>query len=424
MAVLDKLKELLGIGGGEGETTAGTVAANVASGLSSNDKTNVDEKPKQDKLSQQILRYPLDVEGDYYPHSVNFRINLRNSVESGKNTRGGGGVNNGTLTNNPDGVSTAMEDLFGLAINTSITAAGSAAPGGLLTGVAAMGAAELSGLTDQLAHRASNLVTMNTTRQTKSIITLAQTASPNMKNEAQWDSTDFGLLGMLLSQGGMNNMAAALKTGPGAMGDGGEFALRQVASLANIGKQMGLNLPLEATLEVTSSKVANPFKEQLFKTMNFRSFDFNHIFAPRNKEELRQVLMILNEFEKYMLPEKSTSELFLKYPAEFEIEYRYRGNKNAFINQIQTCALTGMNVDYGSGGMMSGFKDMGGAPSEIKLTLQFKELILRERNGIRNLAEERGMGEPPTGPATGQEDQKNENGQSNSQIVSTPETIG
>ena len=424
MAVLDKLKELLGIGGGEGETTAGTVAANVASGLSSNDKTNVDEKPKQDKLSQQILRYPLDVEGDYYPHSVNFRINLRNSVESGKNTRGGGGVNNGTLTNNPDGVSTAMEDLFGLAINTSITAAGSAAPGGLVTGVAAMAAAEASGLTDQLARRASNLVTMNTTRQTKSIITLAQTASPNMKNEAQWDSTDFGLLGMLLSQGGMNNMAAALKTGDGLMGEGGEFALRQVASLANIGKQMGLNLPLEATLEVTSSKVANPFKEQLFKTMNFRSFDFNHIFAPRNKEELRQVLMILNEFEKYMLPQKSTSELFLKYPAEFEIEYRYRGNKNAFINQIQTCALTGMNVDYGSGGMMSGFKDMGGAPSEIKLTLQFKELILRERNGIRNLAEERGMGEPPTGPATGQENQENTASGAGDNITSTPETIG
>lgn len=420
MSIVDKFKELLGIGGGEGETTASIVANTVSSGFSSDDKPDPEDNSKEDKLSQQILRYPLDVEGDYYPHSVNFRINLRNSVEAsgGNGTRGSGTQLGDSITNNPDGVATSMEDAFGLAINTSIATVGSRLPGGLLTAAGLVVGAEGSGLTDELARRATNLVQMNTTRQTKSIITLAQTASPNMKNEAQWDSTDFGLLGMLLESGGLNNMAAALKTK-----EGGEFALRQVASLANIGKQMGVNLPLEATLEVTSSKVANPFKEQLFKTMNFRSFDFNHIFAPRNKEELRQVLRIINEFEFYMHPEKDKSQLFLKYPAEFEIEYRYRGNKNSFINQIQTCALTGMNVDYGSGGMMSGFKDMGGAPSEIKLTLQFKELVLRERGMIRHFSRERAAGgEPPTGPATGQETQVNENGQSNSQIVANPDT--
>ena len=46
-----------------------------------------------------------------------------------------------------------------------------------------------------------------------------------------------------------------------------------------------------------------------------------------------------------------------------------------------------MSVDYGAGGLMTSFKDVGGAPSEITLNMEFKELVLRTRNegSIRNL---------------------------------------
>ena len=42
---------------------------------------------------------------------------------------------------------------------------------------------------------------------------------------------------------------------------------------------------------------------------------------------------------------------------------------------------------------------------------------------IRHFSQERAAGsEPPTGPATGQEDQKNDNGQSTGQIVADGNT--
>ena len=90
-----------------------------------------------------------------------------------------------------------------------------------------------------------------------------------------------------------------------------KLAIRQLASLANIGKQLGLNIPLEA-LELTSSKVLNPFKEQLFKTMNFRSFQFSHKFAPKNREELSQVMRIINIL-KGTCTQKNLSQVYFSF---------------------------------------------------------------------------------------------------------------
>ena len=211
-------------------------------------------------------------------------------------------------------------------------------------------------------------------------ITLVMTNAVENRMSAQWDATDFGLLGAAIESRrkgqSMQDIFREIAADGGTTGT--ELAIRKAAALLNIGKQLGLNLPANDSIQVLTRKVENPFKEQLFKTMNFRSFPMQVKFAPRNSAEMSEVMNILYELEYHMHPERET--LFLKYPSEFKITYMYNGGKNSFLNEINTCVLTDMQVNYGHNGFMTSFA--GGAPTEITLNLNFKEVLLRDRKQI------------------------------------------
>ena len=158
--------------------------------------------------------------------------------------------------------------------------------------------------------------------------------------------------------------------------------LRAAAGAFNITKQFGANLPLQEAIQLGTRKIANPFKETLFKTMQFRDFPFVFKFAPKNQHELLQTMKIINVFERYMTPERRQN-LFLDYPAEFEIVYMYKGRENLyFTNFFNDTALTSFQVDYGNGGVYSSIRGTDGAPSEITMSLVFKELTLLHRDAI------------------------------------------
>ena len=233
-------------------------------------------------------------------------------------------------------------------------------------------------------------------------ITLIMTNAVENRMSAQWDSTDFGLLGTAIEarrkgesvQDVLNNIA----DNPAA---GGELAIRKAAALLNIGKQLGINLPADDAIQVLTRKVENPFKEQLFKTMNFRSFPMQVKFAPRSSAEMSNVMNILYELERAMHPERE--QIFLRYPSEFKIEYRYNGAKNSFLNTINNCVLTDMQVNYGHNGFMTSFE--GGAPTEITLNLNFKEVLLRDRKQIKPYGGGGGGGQAGTNDRNGEDAQ-------------------
>tara|TARA_Y100000004_G_C8938234_1_gene423025 strand:- start:338 stop:1504 length:1167 start_codon:yes stop_codon:yes gene_type:complete len=243
--------------------------------------------------------------------------------------------------------------------------------------------AEGGGVVDAISTTAGNIVDRVSTPPSTSLgadITLIMTNAVENRMSAQWDSTDFGLLGTAIEarrkgeslQDVLNNIA----DNPAA---GGELAVRKAAALLNIGKQLGINLPADDAIQVLTRKVENPFKEQLFKTMNFRSFPMQVKFAPRSSAEMSNVMNILYELERAMHPERE--QIFLRYPSEFKIEYRYNGAKNSYLNTINNCVLTDMQVNYGHNGFMTSFE--GGAPTEITLNLNFKEVLLRDRKQIK-----------------------------------------
>jgi hypothetical protein len=184
---------------------------------------------------------------------------------------------------------------------------------------------------------------------------------------ANWNEQDLGIAGMI----GSGRMDFA------DLAEAPEFAGRgAIAAAANVPKAIGADADFGATLEATSKKVSNPYKEQLFKSMGFRKFSFNYTFAPRNSNEAQMVADIIETFKYHMHPESSPGDMFLIYPAEFSIEFTHgeQGLRNKNLPKISSCALTSCKVTYGPDGMFNTFKGTEGYPTEMTMELAFTEL--------------------------------------------------
>ncbi len=130
----------------------------------------------------------------------------------------------------------------------------------------------------------------------------------------------------------------------------------------------------------------NPFMEVLFESMAMRQFQYNFNFAPRNREETEDVQKIINLFRFHMAPElQGANSRYLTLPSEFDIHYMYHhsngvGIENDYFNRISTCVLENVSTNYTPGEKVRTFQD--GAPTQITMTLQFKETELLTKEKI------------------------------------------
>jgi hypothetical protein len=178
-----------------------------------------------------------------------------------------------------------------------------------------------------------------------------------------------GVLGGFLtdqSASGPNRLAA------------GQSALLQMAKIPSLLPGFGQASPADI-IQLAAKAKTNPFREVFFEGIDYRKFNFRYKFMPRTLSESKNVLNIITTFKQHMHPEVSRSGYFYIYPSEFEIEYCYGKQENKYFNRIAQCALTDMSVEYG-GEQFSSFNN--GAPTEINLTLSFRELELVTKNSI------------------------------------------
>jgi len=139
--------------------------------------------------------------------------------------------------------------------------------------------------------------------------------------------------------------------------------------------------PQAAALSAQSGLAANPLKENLFKSVEFRTFSLDYKFFPRNSAEAKNVLNIIKEFKIHMHPEyKDTNNFVFIYPSEFDIFYYNNGKENLNLHRHTSCVLTDMNVNYTPNGMFNAFSD--GMPTQIDVTLSFKELAILTKKQI------------------------------------------
>ena len=135
----------------------------------------------------------------------------------------------------------------------------------------------------------------------------------------------------------------------------------------------------------STGRIVNPMLEMLYQSPNFRTFQFEFMFYPRDEREALETQNILERFRFHQAPEilkeGGVAGGFLVPPSEFDIRFYYSGSENPNIPQIATCVLTQMDVNYAPNGWSSyevpdEFKpSIGrtGMPTAIQITLSFQE---------------------------------------------------
>ena len=133
-------------------------------------------------------------------------------------------------------------------------------------------------------------------------------------------------------------------------------------------------------LETYTGTTVNPHMALTFKGVNFREFQFDFIFMPRNEGESESVRKIIKCFKAAMHPANNAAQgsRYWAYPFNFDIYLLTPTHKYMF--NIATSVLTSMAVDYNGSGYPVFFRNTG-APVQINMSLSFKELevLTRER---------------------------------------------
>lgn len=152
--------------------------------------------------------------------------------------------------------------------------------------------------------------------------------------------------------------------------------------LGTAGAALALSTPNAAGLQALAGVAPNPRTELLFNGVDFRSFAMAYQFFPRNKEEMILIENIIDEFKYHMHPEYLGNNKFIYVnPSEFDISFYHKDEENPHLPKLTSSVLVNMITDYTPQGVWAATND--GAPIQVNLILQFKELATLTKEAIR-----------------------------------------
>lgn len=127
----------------------------------------------------------------------------------------------------------------------------------------------------------------------------------------------------------------------------------------------------------------NDQQQIYFERIDFRTFELAFIFTPYSRDETEQIKSIVKMFKYHSAPEivKGGAGLFFVPPSTFNIKFMHNGEENQYINKVEECVIENIDVNYTPNGW-SAHPD--GSPTQINLTMRFKELSLIDKNKIAN----------------------------------------
>jgi hypothetical protein len=188
------------------------------------------------------------------------------------------------------------------------------------------------------------------------------------------------------SDGTMNAAEAALanlalsgieKGGEGLTSTATDIANTIVGASDDVKKAIAASFAGQATgvagiLARTTGAIINPNLELLFNAPTLRPFNFTFKLSARSKREAEAIRSIIRFFKQGMSPIRTESNLFLKAPHTFQLQYLHRGKQHNYLNRFKECALQSFSVDYTPEGQYATFTD--GAMVSYQITMQFSEL--------------------------------------------------
>lgn len=150
-----------------------------------------------------------------------------------------------------------------------------------------------------------------------------------------------------------------------------------------IGTAMALNsMAGKDSISVITGLAVNPKKEQVFRGVDFRTWQFDYQFFPRSKQEYQNIENIIYMFKLHMHPEFKDANNFLYiYPSEFDIVHYNGTDENLHLPRHTSCVLTDLSVNYTPQSQFTSFE--GGAPTQINISMVFKELVQMSKERIQ-----------------------------------------
>ena len=201
-------------------------------------------------------------------------------------------------------------------------------------------------------------------------------AGINDSNQVEWSSGQMNAGQMALAQIALTGVSEGLtkageeasdqvKKALGAGSGDVKSAITQTIAGAATGDS-------KALMQRSTGQVINPNMELLFGGPQLRDFSFAFNFTARSSGEGAIILKILRFFKQGMSPIKSASNLFLKSPHTFKLEYKNGSNSHKALNKFKECALKSCQLQYTPDGNYSTFDD--GVMTKYSMTLGFSEL--------------------------------------------------
>ena len=188
-----------------------------------------------------------------------------------------------------------------------------------------------------------------------------------------------------ITKGPGEGVDSLLNSAEKVAGNSGEASKALANTLAGMASgQQGL-------LTRTSGAILNPNLDLLFQAPTLRPFNFNFSLSPRDPKEAEVVMKIIRFFKQGMSPIRSKSNLFLKSPHTFQLQYLLREGRRSrehpFINKFKECALQSFGVQYTPTGNYSTFSD--GVMTQYNISMTFTELepVFNDDYGDQDLAE-------------------------------------
>jgi len=328
--------------------------------------------------AQSILQNPQSL-------ATNFGNELMGKINSGLNQ-----INQAT-GGNLGGITSQISKAAGGAIGGIVGGVGN------LFGQAGINFGGSSGQTtavlDQSIKRISNKSFIKTTRLTKDAIALYMPDTLLFNYSQSYDQISPGK--EMVAQVAAAGRAAMEAYEQGGVSAAGGSVLKSGAEAATqvLGTAAGQALGSAGSAQVALAalgRVQNPMLEMIYQSPNFRTFQFDFLFYPRDEREAIEVQRILERFRFHQAPERLEGG-FLIPPAEFDIKFYYRGEENNNIPQIATCVLTTIDMNYAPNGW-SAYEVPGennpslgrtGMPVAIQLTLQFQETSYLTKEDFR-----------------------------------------
>ena len=263
---------------------------------------------------------------------------------------------------------------------------------------------------DTSIKKMSNSRFIKTTTRTKESIALYMPDTLMYNHTQTYSSISMGagLMGGLFAAGraamesyqktGKLGVDGALKAGADSIASGGLVAgMTALGNKANPGMGTGLTIGL-------LGQIQNPMLEMAYSSPNFRKFQFDFFFYPRDEAEALQVQNILDRFKYHQAPEMGgfssggenrSQGATLRPPSEFDIKFYYGAGENPNIPALATgCVLETIDVNYAPNGAQFyevpgeniASRGRTGMPVGVQLTLNFSETSILTKNDLRDPA--------------------------------------